>query len=92
MHKHLFIVGLNLAPQFSICYNICGDDMGILEVVIDGKKYEYVDSMMYEGKCYVALANDENITINEYAIEGDYINLFPLDDNLFQRVKEAMNL
>lgn len=66
--------------------------MEMLEISIDGKKYEYVDSISYNGKCYVAFSNGGDITISEYVIENDSINLVSLTDEEFETVKDVMNL
>lgn len=66
--------------------------MEMLSIVIDGKKYEYVDSIIYHDKCYVALSNGNEITINEYVIKDNQIELIPLDDAQFEELKVVMHL
>ncbi len=65
--------------------------MEMLSITIDGKKYEYVDSIQYQGKNYVALSDGEHITINEYYVVNEQIQLLPIDDILFLQLKEMMH-
>ena len=37
----------------------------MLTITIDQKQYEYIDSILYEGKTYVALSDVDDITICE---------------------------
>lgn len=66
--------------------------MEMLTITINDKRYEYIDSIVYKGKCYVALSDEDNITISEYDIVNGKIELIALDDTLFSEVKVAMNL
>lgn len=66
--------------------------MEFLEVTINDKKYEYVASINYESKSFVALASDSEITINEYAIIDGKLFLYPISDELFSKVSEVMKL
>lgn len=61
-------------------------------MTIDDKEYEYIDSIVYEGKSYVALGDTNCITICEYVLEDDKVKLILLEDALFLKVKEAMQL
>ena len=69
-----------------------GDSMEMLMITIHDKQYEYIDSIVYKNKCYVALSDKENITISEYSIIDGNVEFAALDDGLFIEVKEAMNL
>ncbi len=64
----------------------------MLTITIDQKQYEYIDSILYEGKTYVALSDVDDITICEYTIKQDQVILHAIDDTLFSSVKEAMHL
>ena len=66
--------------------------MEMLTITINNERYEYVDSISYQGKCYVALTNGNEITINEYKIQNDQIELIPLDDVQFEEIKSVMHL
>ena len=66
--------------------------MDMLKMTIDDNEYEYIDSIVYEGKNYVALGDTDCITICEYVLEDGKVKLIPLDDTLFLEVKEVMQL
>lgn len=66
--------------------------MDMLSMTIEGKQYEYIDSILYEGKNYVAFCDEECISICEYVMEENKVKLFPLDEALFAKVKDAMHL
>ncbi len=73
-------------------YTKIGDAMEMLKITINDKQYEYIDSIVYKDKCYVALGDEESITISEYSIVKGKVEFVALDDTLFKEVKEAMNL
>lgn len=64
----------------------------MLTITIGQEQYEYVDSILYEGKTYVALSDRDAITICEYSLKQDQVILNAIDDALFLKVKEAMHL
>lgn len=66
--------------------------MKLFEIKIGNKTYEFVDSIHLDGKNYVAYQDKENIYINEFTIEDEKVNFIEIDDNTFDKVKEAMSL
>ena len=66
--------------------------MEMLKVTLNNTCYEYVDSITYQNKQYVALSNGVDITINEYRMVNGQIELIPLDDVTFHQVQEVMHL
>ena len=64
----------------------------MLTITVDQKQYEYVDSIFYEGKTYVALSDTDDITICEYHMDNGRVKLTSIDDVLFSKLKEAMHL
>ena len=62
------------------------------EIVIDDTKYDYVDSIHLDDKDYVAYSDDDNTYISEYVIENEEVNFKEIDDETFEKVKEAMSL
>ncbi len=66
--------------------------MNSFEITIGEQQYEYIDSIHYHGKNYVAFATMDTITINEYILANDQVILKPISDALFLRLKEEMKL
>ena len=64
-----------------------------LEIKIGDKTYEYVKSIAYEGKGYIAYSDEEQIYISEYKIlENQEIKLLPINNKLFRKIKREMEL
>ena len=66
--------------------------MNLFTITIGNQLYEYVNSIFYQGKNYVALANEDFITINEYLLVQGKMILTPIREDLFYRLKEEMKL
>ncbi len=66
--------------------------MEFLNITIDGKRYDYVTSINYNSKSYVALANADVITISEYDIVDGKLILYQISDDVFKSVSEVMCL
>ncbi len=66
--------------------------MKLFDIIIDNKKYEFVNSIHLNGKNYVAYTDNNNIYISEFVIEEDKVNFIEIDDKTFEEVKEAMSL
>ncbi|MCR5223548.1 MAG: DUF1292 domain-containing protein [Bacilli bacterium] len=66
--------------------------MKLFDIIIDNKKYEFVNSIHLNGKNYVAYTDNKNIYISEFVIEEDKVNFIEIDDKTFEQVKEAMSL
>ena len=58
----------------------------------NGKRYDYVTSINYNSKSYVALANKDVITISEYDIVDGKLILYQISDDVFKSVSEVMCL
>ena len=66
--------------------------MKLFDIIINNKKYEFVNSIHLNGKNYVAYTDNKNIYISEFVIEEDKVNFIEIDDKTFEQVKEAMSL
>ena len=66
--------------------------MKIFDIMIDNNKYEYIDSIKLDNKCYVAYQDNDTIYISEYVVENNQVNFLEIDENTFNKVKEAMSL
>ena len=66
--------------------------MDLFDVIIDGKKYEYVDSIDYKDKKNIAISNGKEITIKQYTINDNQLELQDIDDETFEALKGLMQL
>lgn len=66
--------------------------MKLFEIKIDGKTYEFINSITYNGKNYVAYQDNDTIYINEFVINEKDINFLDIDPQTFEEVKKAMAL
>lgn len=66
--------------------------MKLFEIKIGDKSYEFVNSITYNGKNYVAYQDNEQIYISEFIINEENISFSPIDDQTFEEVKKAMAL
>jgi hypothetical protein len=64
----------------------------MLDITIDGIKYEYVDSIIIDDINYIAISDGNTITINKYIIDDNNIELLPIDDITFDKVRREMGL
>lgn len=64
----------------------------MLDITIDGIKYEYVDSIIIDDINYIAISDGNTITINKYIIDDNNIELLPIDDITFDKVRKEMGL
>lgn len=64
----------------------------MLDITIDNKKYEYITQINYNGKDYVAYADDDNIFISEYILDNDKVTLKEIDSNLLDIIAKEMGL
>lgn len=64
--------------------------MNPFDIVIDGKTYEFIDSIVLDNKYYVAFMDDENTYIKEYKINNNIIELFDIGDELAKKVWEMI--
>ena len=66
--------------------------MKLFEIKIGNKKYEFVNSIHLNGKNYVAYTDKKKIYISEFVVENDNVSFIEIDDETFNKVKEAMSL
>lgn len=66
--------------------------MADFDIIIDGIKYEYVDSAYYNNKNYIAYTDGYVTTISEYVFDGVHAEFKALDDNTFKQVSVVMGL
>lgn len=62
----------------------------MLDITIDNKIYEYVNSVRIDDKSYIAYSDGINIYISEFYYEEDTIKVSDIDEETFILVKEAM--
>lgn len=66
--------------------------MDILNIVIDDLNYTYVDSINLDEKNYVVYTDGKTTYISEYKITNNNLELFDINDEIFNKVKEVLNL
>ncbi|MCR4581587.1 MAG: hypothetical protein K5666_03660 [Bacilli bacterium] len=66
--------------------------MKLFEIKIGDKSYEFINSIHYNGKNYVAYKDKKTIYINEFIINEKDINFLEIDEQTFEDVKKAMAL
>ncbi|MBP3766257.1 MAG: hypothetical protein J6G98_03665 [Bacilli bacterium] len=64
--------------------------MNPFDIIIDNKKYEFIDSILLNNKYYVAFMDDEVTYIKEYKINKRSIELFDIDDELAKTIWEMI--
>ena len=65
--------------------------MNPLDIIIDDKKYKYIDSITYKNKNYVIFSDDNYIYIKEYDLNNE-LNLYDIDDSLYEEIRKKLNL
>ena len=67
--------------------------MKLFEIIIDNVKYDLIDSIIIDGKNYVAYKDfNDNIYISEYIYNNDSIDFLEVDEYTINKVKEAMSI
>ena len=66
--------------------------MKLFDIKIGNKSYEFVNSVHYNGKNYVAYSDKDNIYINEFIIEETGIKFIDIDEETFEAVKKVLSL
>lgn len=64
----------------------------MLDIIIDGQKYEFVNSINLNGVNYIAYSDSKNIFIQSFKFIFNEIVLESIDDNTFNYVKLKMGL
>lgn len=62
----------------------------MLDITIDNKKYEYVNSVRIDDKSYIAYSDGTNTYISEFYYDEDIIKVTDIDEETFIIVKEVM--
>lgn len=66
--------------------------MDIFNIVIDNKKFTYVDSVTINKRNYVAFMDDDNVFISEYHIVNGDITFEDVDDETYDMVIKELKL
>ncbi len=64
--------------------------MDLLNIIIDNQKYDYVDSIRIDDKCYIAYGDGNNIYICGF--DPDNNTTYVISNKEYQEVKKRMNL
>ena len=64
--------------------------MNPFDIIIDNKKYEFIDSILLNNKYYVAFMDDEATYIKKNKINKSSIELFDIDDELAKTIWEMI--
>ena len=67
-----------------------GDNMNPLDIIIDNKKYEYVNDIIYNNKNYIAFKDDNYLYIKEFTFDNELIFL-DINDSLYDTLRKMMN-
>ena len=65
--------------------------MNPLDIIIDNKKYEYVNDIIYNNKNYIAFKDDNYLYIKEFTFDNELIFL-DINDSLYDTLRKMMNL
>lgn len=76
---------------YIFCYNKYGDNMENLDILIDGKHYQFLNCISIENKNYVAYTDSESIYIGEYSLKNNQLEILPIDNKTAKLVKEELN-
>lgn len=66
--------------------------MKLFDIMIGNKSYEFINSIHYKGKDYVAYEDKNTIYINEFIIKDNKVSFLEIDEETFNEVKKAMSL
>ncbi len=66
--------------------------MGLFNIIIDGKNYDYIDSINYENENYVAYSDEDSIYISKYTMHDEEIEFMDIDEDTFNKIREVMQL
>lgn len=64
----------------------------MLDIVVNNKRYQYIQCVKIDNTSYIALTDGKTITISAYKMVDDKIQLLPIDDETFNIVRKEMNL
>jgi hypothetical protein len=67
--------------------------MKLFDIIIDNKKYSFIDTVRDNGKNYIAYSDEDgNIYISELEIEKSKINFKETSEEEIQKVRRLMNI
>lgn len=66
--------------------------MDLFNIIIDNKKFIYIDSITINKRNYVAFMNDENVFVNEYKITDRNITFNDIDEQTYEMVIKELDL
>lgn len=66
--------------------------MNIFDIILDNKKFSYIDSITIDKHNYVAFMDDDNIFVSEYTIDNGDIIFDDVDDLTYDKVLKELNL
>ena len=66
--------------------------MNPFDIIIDNKKYEFIDAQAVDNKTYVLYADDSNMYISEYEIINNKIILKEVSEEILPKLKEVFNI
>lgn len=58
------------------------------EIILNGKKYEFVEKVIYKNKTYVVYMDDDNVYIKEFLMRDNVPLFIDIPDNVFEEVKK----
>lgn len=64
----------------------------MLDIIVNNKRYQYIQCVKIDNTSYIAITDGKTITISEYKMLDDKIQLLPIDDKTFDIVRKEMNL
>ena len=66
--------------------------MKLTDIIIDNKKYEYVNKLIYNDKLYIAYMDDNSVYISEITYENDEVFFNPVNEELLPILKREFKL
>lgn len=64
----------------------------MLDFTIDDKVYQLIDNVNVDNKDYIAYTDGEIVGISEYKIINNNLEIIPISDEIFNKIKEIMEL
>lgn len=66
--------------------------MNLFDIIIDGKHYELIDKVIYQGRTFISFFDEETIYIKEYEESEKKVKIYDIPDETYTIIKELMNL
>lgn len=64
----------------------------MLDIIIDGKTYDYIDKYEIDNHTYVVFEDEDGIYVNEIIVENDKINFLSIDVDLQKNILTALEI